>query len=293
MKRSTFKRKSKNALPPRYLLLIVTISCIVVMLLSFTLNLSGGPLKVAAGYVFTPMQQGINRVGSLLSDSINNLATLREVQAENEDLRHQINTLTEELNAIQLEQYDVENYRKLLSLDEKYPDYEKVAAHVIGKDTGNWFSTFLIDKGKNDGIEVDMNVIADDGLVGIVTSVGANYAKVRAIVDDISQVSAMVLSTSDLCIVKGDLILMNAEQKLSLTKLKDDDDEVHVGDAVVTSTVSSKYVPGILIGYISGLEYDSNNLTKSGTVTPVVDFEHLQEVLVIKYLKDTSGLEAE
>lgn len=291
MKRRLYKKKSKAALPSRYVLLIVTVALIAVILLSFTLGLSGGPLKVAAGYVFVPMQKGINYIGTLLSERISNIETLKEVQAENEELRKKVSELSEELSGIKLEQYDVENYRKLLNLDEKYPDYEKVAAHVIGKDTGNWFSTFLIDKGSSDGITVDMNVIADDGLVGIITAVGPNYAKARAIIDDISQVSAMVLSTSDLCIVNGDLQLLKEQQALSLDKLQDDDDEVKVGDAVVTSTVSSKYVPGILIGYIESLQYDSNHLTKSGTIKPVVDFEHLQEVLVIKTVKDTSGLE--
>ncbi len=291
MKRRLYKKKSKAALPSRYVLLIVTVSLIVVILLSFTLGLSGGPLKAAAGYVFVPMQKGINHIGTLISERISNFETLKEVQAENEVLKKQVNELSEELSEIKLEQYDVENYRKLLELDEKYPEYEKVAAHVIGKDTGNWFSTFLIDKGEKDGIKVDMNVIADDGLVGIITAVGPNYAKARSIIDDISQVSGMILSTSDLCIVNGDLVLLKEQQVLSLDKLQDDDDEVKVGDAVVTSTVSSKYVPGILIGYIESLQYDANHLTKSGTVKPVVDFEHLQEVLVIKTVKDTSGLE--
>ena len=162
---------------------------------------------------------------------------------------------------------------------------------MIGKDAGNWFSTFLIDKGRKDGIAVNMNVIADEGLVGIVTSVGENYAKVRSIIDDTSQVSAQVLSTSDNCVVGGSLVLMNSERQLVLTKLKDDDDEVVVGDAVVTSNVSSEYMQGLLIGTISSLEYDSNQLTKSGQVTPVVDFEHLSEVLVILEIKDITGLE--
>lgn len=291
MKRRLYKKKNKAALPSRYVLLIVTVSLIVVILLSFTLGLSGGPLKAAAGYVFVPMQKGINHIGTLISERISNFETLKEVQAENEILKKQVSDLSEELSEIKLEQYDVENYRKLLELDEKYPEYDKVAAHVIGKDTGNWFSTFLIDKGEKDGIKVDMNVIADEGLVGIITAVGPNYAKVRSIIDDISQVSAMILSTSDLCIVNGDLVLLKEQQALSLDKLQDDDDEVKVGDAVVTSTVSSKYVPGIMIGYIESLQYDANHLTKSGTVKPVVDFEHLQEVLVIKTVKDTSGLE--
>jgi rod shape-determining protein MreC len=62
-----------------------------------------------------------------------------------------------------------------------------------------------------------------------------------------------------------------------------------VGGSVVTSNISSKFLPGILIGYISELNEDSNKLTKSGTVTPVVDFKHLQEVLVILELKEVGN----
>ena len=200
---------------------------------------------------------------------------------ENAKLKAQVDELTSELNTIKLEQYELNNLRDLLELDQKYPSYEKVAANVIGKDAGNWFSIFTIDKGAKDGIETDMNVIAGSGLVGIVTDVGPNYAKVRAIIDDISKVSGMVLTTSDRCIVHGDLQEMNANQNILLTDLKDSDDEAQAGDPVVTSNISDKYLQGILIGYINKMEMDSNNLTKSGTVTPAVDFEHLEEVLVI------------
>ena len=151
--------------------------------------------------------------------------------------------------------------RELYKLDQKYPNYKKVAANVIGKDSGNWFNVFLIDKGKKDGIEKDMNVMAGNGLVGIVIDVGPHYAKVRSIIDDTSKVSGMVLSTSGNCIVNGDLQAMN--------------------DQVVTSYVSDKFLQGILIGYVSETEMDSNNITKSGTITPAADFEHLREVLVI------------
>ena len=94
----------------------------------------------------------------------------------------------------------------------------------------------------------------------------------------------MISTTSDTCIIAGNLALID-EGTLSLVKLTDDNNHVHVGDKVVTSNISEKYLPGILIGYISELNNDANNLTKSGTVTPVVDFRHLQEVLVIRTLK--------
>lgn len=91
--------------------------------------------------------------------------------------------------------------------------------------------------------------------------------------------------------VSGDLQMMTENQTIELKSLNDRDDKVQVGDQVVTSSVSSKFLPGILIGYISELNMDSNNLTKSGRVTPAVDFEHIQEVLVILEKKENGVTE--
>lgn len=282
------RRKSKFILPTRYILLILTGICIVTMLLSFTLNIPSGPLNTVAGYVFIPMQRGINTVGTWISEKADKLKNLSDVMAENEELQRKVDELTTELNTIQLEQYELENLRELLELDQKYPSYEKVAANVIGKDGGNWFHNFTIDKGSNDGIEEDMNVIAGSGLVGIVTQVGPNYAKVSAIINDTRKLSGTVTTTSDNLIVSGSLQNMNENMVIEFSSLNDSDDEVAIGDPVVTSYVSDQYQQGILIGYISSLSTDSNNLTKSGTITPAVDFEHIEEVLVILNKKQTA-----
>ncbi|MEI3246638.1 MAG: rod shape-determining protein MreC [Lachnospiraceae bacterium] len=133
---------------------------------------------------------------------------------------------------------------------------------------------------------VDMNVIADGGLVGIITETGPDWATVRSIIDDSSNVSAMCSSTLDTCLVTGDLTLMD-EGKLQFIQLNDKDDAVSVGEKIVTSNISDKFLKGILIGYISDISTDANNLTKSGYLVPVVDFAHLQEVLVIKAVKQT------
>ena len=269
------KRKPKIVLPAKYILLILTVVCVAAMITSFTLNISGGPLNAVAGYVFVPMQRGINTVGAWITEKADNLKNLSDVMAENDALKKQVDEL--------------ENLRELLALDQKYPSYEKVAANVIGKSSGNWFSYFTIDKGTDDGIEVDMNVIAGSGLVGIVTDVGPNYAKVTSIINDTAQVSGMVTTTSDNLIVNGSLLNMNENMVIEFSNLNDSDNKVAVGDPVVTSYISDKYQQGILIGYISSLSTDSNNLTKSGTITPAVDFEHIEEVLVILDKKQSAG----
>lgn len=283
------RRKNKKNIPAKYILLVLTLVCFLLMLGSFTLGWTSGPVGTAASYVFIPMQRGLTTVGNWISDKTYELASLRGVMRENEELKTQVDALTEELNALKLSQYDTEDLRELAELEKNYSDYNKLAASVISKDPGNWFDTFLIDKGENDGVQKGMNVITGSGLAGIITEVGANYAKVRAIVDDMSSVSGMVLSTSDYCVVNGDLQMMDERQMITFSSLKDTNNKVSVGDQVVTSYISPDYVQGLLIGYISEIHVNSNNLTKSGLITPVVDFEHIKHVLVITDLKTTTG----
>ncbi|MCI5826709.1 MAG: rod shape-determining protein MreC [Lachnospiraceae bacterium] len=281
------KRKNKT-IPAKYILLVLTLVCFLLMLGSFTLGWTAGPVGTAASYVFIPMQRGLTTVGNWISDKTYELASLKDVMKENEELKTQVDELSDELNTLKLEQYDTEDLRELLALDTGYSEYQKLSASVIGKDAGNWFDTFLIDKGSKDGVAVGMNVITGRGLAGIITEVGPNYAKVRAIIDDTSSVSGMVLSTSDNCIIKGNLQTMDERQMITFSNLKDTDNKVAVGDQVVTSYISSEYVQGLLIGYISEIHVNSNNLTKSGLITPVVDFEHVKHVLVITDMKTTT-----
>ncbi len=275
------RRKQKHSIPTKYTLLFLTAFCVLVMFVSFTLNLSGGPLNTVAGYVFVPMQKGINSIGEWIVSKADDVKSLRDVMRQNKELQAEVDSLTQELSTMKLEQYELDRLRELMGLDRKYSDYEKIGARVIGSDGGNWFNTFLIDKGTDDGIEKDMNVIAGGGLVGIVIDTGPNYAKVRSIIDDSSNVSGMVLSTADRCIVKGNLATMKERQVIGFSDLQCEEGSVDVGDQIVTSHISDKYLEGILIGYVSEIARDPNNLTYSGTITLSVDFQHLQEVLVI------------
>ena len=286
------RRKKRDSIPSKYILSAISAICIVFMLLSYVFGFQGGPLGTISGYLFVPIQKGINYVGWYLSDRADNLQDLRAVMAERDALQEQVDQLTMENGQLMQEKYELEDLRALFKLDRSYSDYSKVAANVIAKEPGNWFHSFTIDKGTKDGIEVDMNVLAGSGLVGIVSKVGHDWAQVRAIIDDTSNVSAMISATADNCMVSGNLQLMS-EGVIAITQLKDSDNQVESGVKVVTSQVSDKYHPGLLIGYVQNLHMDANNLTKSGTLTPAVDFEHLRAVLVITDKKRQVNLEEE
>lgn len=274
-------------LQSKYVLAILSGLCILLMVLSYTTDVFSVPLSYISGYTLIPFQRGISRVGEYFSIRADELKQLKVVLTQNEELQAAIDELKiENANLIQ-DKYELNELRNLYELDQKYSGYEKIGARVIGKNPGNWFSVFIIDKGEADGIKKDMNVMAGSGLVGIVTEVGPNWATVRSIIDDSSNVSGQVLSTSDNLMVTGDLLSMD-QGVIRFSQLSDEENNVVEGDQIVTSDISDKYLPGICIGYVKTIETDSNNLTRSGTLTPVVDFDHLDIVLVIKELKKTA-----
>ena len=269
----------------KYLLIGLTIFCIALIGVSSIRDGILEPLCTGVGYVLVPLQTGVNAVGRGIYTGIRDYSQLKEALDENERLKEDIARLTEENNRLQAEQYELARLRDLYELDQEYMNYEKIGARIIAKDSGDWFQVFRVNKGSADGVEVDNNVIAGGGLVGIVTDVGANYATVRSIIDDSSRVSAMALQSGDNCIVGGDLTLFE-EGRLRITNISRDGD-VKTGDAIVTSNISSKFMPGILIGYAADITVDPERLTKSGYLIPVADFDNLQEVLIITGTKDT------
>ena len=280
------KKGEKFTLPSKYLLFILTILCTGMVLLTFNTSLFSGPLSFIAGYTVVPFEEGISTIGVWLSERSDELVQIRDLIAENESLKQQVDELTVENTRLQQDRYELTNLRELYYLDAQYDEYDKIGARIIARDSGNWFYSFVINKGTDDGVAVDMNIIAGGGLVGRVVDVGANWAKVKAIIADDSNVSAMVLSSSDNMIVSGNLKLY-ASGVIEVEQLVDSADVVVEGDKIVTSNISDKYLPGLLIGYINTINRDSNNLTKSGYITPAVDFEHLEEVLVILEQKQT------
>ena len=267
------------------LIVLSIISIILIGITSFNDSIIS-PLRQAVGIVLLPVQSGVNTAGRAVYDNIEEQRKIHSAITENIELNKKIDELTQENTKLMADNGELARLRELYKLDESYSDYPKVGARVVAKDSTKWFSTFTIDKGSDDGIAVDMNVIGYGGLIGIVTDVGKNYATVRAVIDDISRVSAMSLRTGALCRVDGNLEQYN-EGRLILRDVKSDAD-VNEGDMIVTSNVSTKYLPNILIGYARDLKDDSSKLTKSGYIIPVVNFDTISEVLVITKLKEVS-----
>ena len=242
------------------------------------------PVKNIFFTVLSPMQEGINSVGNAVFSWNENAKSKKTLRAENERLQEKIDVLKMQNRVLQQNQVELERLQDLLKLKKKYKKYHTVGARVISKGSGNWFDIFMIDKGSKDGLKKDMNVIASGGLVGIVAEVGKNYSIVKTIIEDNNSVSGMLIDTNDTCIVEGDIELSDSGL-VHLNHIKADI-TVRNGDKIVTSNISDKYLQGILIGYAKDVTADSNNLTQSGYLVPAVDFNNLQEVLIITEMKN-------
>ncbi len=280
------KRKGERfTIPSKYLLFALTCFCTFLMVLTISTDVLNKPLNAVVGYVVVPFQQGIGNVGGWISRRSDELGQIKDLLEENNKLKAQVDELKVENTLLQQDKAELLRLRELYQIDTQYDSYTKVGAKIISRDTGNWYSSFVIDKGKEDGLSVDMNVIADGGLVGRITAIGPNWAKVTSIISDNANVSAKSLITSDTMIVSGDLEAMK-DGVIRFSQLIDSQNNISEGDKIVTSHISDKYLPNIMIGYVYSITADPNNLTKSGYISPAVDFEHLEEVLVILEKKE-------
>lgn len=278
------KSKIKIKIVPRYLFIVMAVICMILLIVSYRFSDNLGSVKTAASDVITPMQVGINEIGSVLTSKLDYFKHVDDLLAENKKLAEKLDKVNYENKLLIQGKYELDDFRKLYNLDQNYADYPKVAARVIKKDMNNWYNQFTIDKGTDDGIKVGMNVMAGNGLVGIITKTGHNNSVVRSIIDDSSNVMGMLLNSSATCVVKGNLKLLD-DGYIEVTDIKKGSG-VKEGDEVVTSYISPKYHPGILIGYVSKIKVDPSNMTESGYITPAVDFSKLDMVLIITREKE-------
>ncbi len=269
----------KKDISPKYILIFLSVICIVLTIVSAFFPDVLKPVKEYTGELITPMQQGVNDIGKWVEKKIEVFGDIEELRAENTKLKGQVTNLQNEVGKQEAELAELQTLRDLYDLDELYPDYEKTAARVFSVNTSGWFNEFYIDKGLNDGIYEGCNVLCDEGLLGIVVESYDDYARVRAIIDDRANVTGEIGGAGYLCTVEGSLQTM--ENGYLLATDIDKNAVISEGDKVITSNVSDRYLYGLTIGYVTSIEQDSNNLTQTAKITPTVNFTDIKDVLVI------------
>ena len=184
----------------------------------------------------------------------------------------------------------LENERLKEALDAKsrYEALDPIYAKVIARDPGQWFETFSINRGKNDGVTAGMSVVDGDGLIGRVYEAGMNYAKVICIIDSRSAVACMVQSTRDNGIMRG-RVAANSNDAACYVYYLPNLNSVMPGDVVITSGTDSLFPKGLHIGTVTAVSMDAGSEGSYAVVAPSVDFQHLEEVFVLREVIETDS----
>jgi rod shape-determining protein MreC len=233
---------------------------------------------------YAPLQTGVDKLKQGIGQSMIKLAG-------GPDLDEQLNTLTINNNLLSLEnmqlrsdEAEVIRLRSLLDYKQAQdPQYVLEAARVIARSPDNWYKTLTIDKGTESGIAVNMPVINPEGLVGKVVNVSSNSAQIWLITDREMAEGAILQETGE---TKGIVEGLGDNGKLRMINIPYYS-QVTEGERVVTSGLSEIYPSGIQIGVIQDIQKEANGLVLTATVDPSVDFDKLEEVLVIKQFKGT------
>lgn len=205
---------------------------------------------------------------------------IKDLKDENQMLLRQIIEL--ENQSVLIEELKLENDRLMRMLDFKIRShqFDMEAARVIGRSPETWFNIIVIDKGKKNGIGVNMAVVTDRGLVARVDEVGESWAKARLIIDQRSAVSGMIQRTRANGVIKGGE--SSDGQGLCRMVYLPENSNVVAGDLVISSGLGGVFPKGLVIGRIVEVKEDQDGLLKYAVVKPAVDLERLEEVLIIK-----------
>ena len=221
-----------------------------------------------------PFQDAVSRSIRFMSDTWRHYFFLVAVSQENDNLQRALSRAIEKNNQCNETQLSNTRLRSLLNF-QKTMNQEVLAAEVIGKDPSPWYKTIIIDKGAEDGVTKGLAVVVPEGIAGQVMEVAAHYAKVLLIIDPNSAVDALVQRTRARGIIKGE----TGGRCLFKYVLRKHD--LSVGEQVVSSGLDEVFPKGLGVGRVSGVVKRSSGIFQEVTVTPLVDFEKLEEVLVV------------
>ena len=272
-------RKDKDSHRKLWAVLFVIVSLFCIIFFAARGRFQAPVSSKAALLVLSPFQQAVSWVGSQVSHVTGSIWEIVTVHEQNKMLRNEV----EQLRVQNLEASEAlaenERLRTLLGYRQMMTQFDMVGARVIGRDSATWSSVIIIDRGQKDGVNTDMTVVTEKGLVGHILEAGWNTSKVQLILDPRSSVGTIVQRAESRVagIVQGDLDNPTMPQMVNIPKNAD----VVEGDVIVTSGFGGTYPKGIVVGLVSSLQNDSGGLLKIGLLEPAVDFQKLEDVMVI------------
>ena len=258
--------------------IIITIVVLILIVIFSNKEANTSFFENVANKLVMPIQNGLTYVKNKVSGNSSFFTDISNLKTENKELQEKNSKLEQSLRELENIKTENETLKEYLGLTEKYGEYKTIPGYVINKDINNYSRTLIINIGKQDGIEENMTVIADEGLVGHVISVTDNTAKIRTIVDTSSSISCLMSSSKDSIVCKGTL---DSNTEIKAMYIPTDANLVQ-GDSVDTSGLGGIYPKGIHVGIIKKIVTTKNMTDRYALVETAVDFNKLNTVLVVK-----------
>jgi rod shape-determining protein MreC len=257
---------------------IVLVALSLLLAVSLLLRQTGqmGPIYDALGGVVLPVQYASSKVSTVIAQRFAALANLRELEAQKRELEETVGELM--LRTVELEEakIELEALREQLEFKEANPEYDMLAAEVVGYDPTNLVRVLLIDRGVEDGIEPGMPVITSRGLVGRILEANRRWSKVLLIIDGSSSVNSMIQRSRATGVVQG-----RVGQGLALRYVPQGE-EIQDGDMVVTSGLGGNLPKNLVIGQVSKVRQNDVEMFQEAEIRSAVDFYRLELVMVIR-----------
>lgn len=262
----------------KYLFALVIGVGLLLALILFSLNVprnrEANVIERGVMNIFAPLLKPVAYVSGIVEDIWDGYISLVNVRRENATMNSTIKELTSHLVAGDEALLENQRLGNLLKMKESIKP-PTVGATVVGEDVSPWFRTLVINRGASDGLRAGMAVVAADGVVGQVVKVASDTSRVLLLTDHASGISATIQRSRARGVVKG-----KGEGLCSL-EFTTREEDVKVGDLVVTSGIGEVYLKGLPIGEVTIVKRGQYGIFQTVTIRPIVNIAHLEEVLVV------------
>lgn len=259
---------------------IVVLSVTFLGLIIYTAGKDVKGLESNAGELLNPLQKIVYNINNGAKNFVDFFLNFSEVKETNKKLAEENNELKDELASYSDLKEENERLRSLLDFTNQKEQYNYIATNIIGYAPSGIIDGYIIDKGQDNGIEKGMAVIASDGLVGQVTSVGSNWSIIQCIINENIAVSVTSKNSGENTgVLTGYIDSKN--RNLARVNYLPIDSNIKEGDEILTSGLGEVYPKDIRVGKVISVEEDKVNVMKSAVIEPYVDFNKLEELLII------------
>lgn len=257
--------------------IVITVIILILIVIFSNGEKDSNFLQNAVNNLIMPVQNGLTYLKNKIGGNGAFFTDIDYLKDENKKLREKNNELEQSLRELENIKTENQTLKEYMNLAEKYREYKTIPGYVINKDISNYSKTIVINLGKKDGIEVNMTVIGNEGLVGHVVSVTDSNAKVQTIIDTASSVSCSMSTTKDSIVCKGTLDEKSALKAMFIPT----DANIIQGDSIETSGIGGIYPKGIHIGTVKKVTNTQNMTDRYALIETAVNFDKLDTILVI------------